>query len=82
VLVHAADTFVESETGRTIQISGRADVVWDPDRVGRWPGAQRLVDVHIDAVIDRASGSPLRWGELIEAHRLNPPVPDDDRLHE
>ena len=65
--------FIGWDTGRTLQISGRADVVWDEPRLESWPGAHRLVDVHIDAVVDRADGSALRW-EFVEAHRLNPPV--------
>ena len=65
--------FVDWETGRTIQISGSADVIWDQERIKAWPGAQRLVDVHIDAIIDRGHGSTLRW-KLVERHRLNPTV--------
>lgn len=66
--------FIDWQVGRTLQISGRAEVIWDQERIDRWPRAQRLVDVRIDAVIDRASGSPLRW-DFVESHRINPPVP-------
>ena len=66
--------FIHWETGRTIQISGRAAIIWDQERIEVWPGGQRLVDIHIDAVIDRAHGSPLRW-KLVDRHRLNPPAP-------
>ena len=66
--------FIDWETGRTIQVSGNADVIWDEKRVKAWPGAQRLIDVHINAVIDRAHGSTLRW-KLVERHRLNPTAP-------
>jgi uncharacterized protein len=69
--------FIDWDTGRTLQLSGHAEVVWADERVERWPGAQRLVEVAIDAVIDREFGSPLRW-EFVEAHRLNPPVPTHD----
>jgi hypothetical protein len=48
--------------------------VWDADRIADWPGAQRLVDVHVVKVVDRAAGLPLAW-KLVEAHRLNPAVP-------
>jgi predicted pyridoxine 5'-phosphate oxidase superfamily flavin-nucleotide-binding protein len=68
--------FVDWETGRTLQLTGRAEIVWDDDRIARWPRAQRLVDVAIDQVVDRAAGMALVW-ELVEASRLNPEVPAD-----
>jgi hypothetical protein len=63
--------FIDWSTGRTVQISGRAAVIWDDPRIAAWPGALRLVDLHVSAVLDRATGSPLRW-EFVAAHRLNP----------
>jgi predicted pyridoxine 5'-phosphate oxidase superfamily flavin-nucleotide-binding protein len=65
--------FIDWTRGRTLQITGQAEVIWDRQRVERWPGAERLVDVRIDATIDRAHALPLRW-EFVEAHRLNPLV--------
>lgn len=67
--------FIDWGTGRTLQITGKAQIIWDDaTRLTAWPGAIRLVDVRIEKVIDRAHGSPLRW-QFREAHRLNPPVP-------
>jgi predicted pyridoxine 5'-phosphate oxidase superfamily flavin-nucleotide-binding protein len=66
--------FIDWDNGRTLQITGRADVSWNERRLSTWPGAQRLVDVHLDAVIDRSDGSALQW-QFVEAHRLNPSVP-------
>jgi predicted pyridoxine 5'-phosphate oxidase superfamily flavin-nucleotide-binding protein len=66
--------FIDWESGRTLQLSGRAEIIWDAARLADWPDAQRLVDVRVEAVIDCAAGSPLVW-ELVEPHRLNPPVP-------
>jgi len=65
--------FIDWTSGRTLQITGQAQVIWDRERVERWPGVERLVDVRIGATIDRAHALPLRW-EFVEAHRLNPPV--------
>jgi predicted pyridoxine 5'-phosphate oxidase superfamily flavin-nucleotide-binding protein len=67
--------FVDWESGRTLQLSGRASTDWDPAHIAAWPGAERLVDVRIENVIDRPAGLPLVW-ELVEAHRLNPPAPE------
>ena len=66
--------FVDWETGRTLQLSGRADIIWDEERRAAWPGALRLVDLQIDAVVDRPHGTPFRW-RFVEAHRLNPQAP-------
>ncbi len=72
---HAGLLFIDWANGRTLQLSGRTEVIWDEARIGAWPGAQRLVDVDVESVIDRPNGSALRW-EFIEAHRLNPPLPE------
>jgi uncharacterized protein len=66
--------FVDWGTGRTLQLAGRAMIDWDSERIAQWEGAQRLIDVRIDAVVDRPAGLPIVW-ELVEPHRLNPPVP-------
>jgi predicted pyridoxine 5'-phosphate oxidase superfamily flavin-nucleotide-binding protein len=66
--------FVDWSSGRTLQLGGQAQIVWDESRLAAWPRARRLVDVRVQSVVDRAHGSALRW-ELLETHRLNPPVP-------
>ena len=68
--------FIDWDTGRTLQITGRAEIIWDDaTRLTVWPDALRLVDVGVEKVIDRARGLALRW-ELLDAHRLNPPAPN------
>ena len=66
--------FVDWHSGRTLQLAGRAEIVWDAARIARWPKAQRLVEVQIVDVVNRAEGLPLVW-ELVESHRLNPEIP-------
>jgi hypothetical protein len=65
--------FVDWQTGTTLQVSGRAEIVWDADEVARWPGAQRIVAVAIDAVHEHERALPAPW-LLIEPSRVNPPV--------
>jgi uncharacterized protein len=67
--------FVDWETGRTLQIAGQATIDWASQRLARWEKAERLIDVSIEEVIDRPAGLPVVW-ELVEAHRLNPAVPE------
>jgi uncharacterized protein len=68
--------FIDWEGGDTLQLSGRATIVWDAETVAVWPGAQRVVQFAIEAVQQHQRALPLRW-ELLERHRLNPPVPGD-----
>jgi len=65
--------FVEWQTGSVLQLTGRARIVWDEEQVARWPGAERLVDVRIDAVRQREGALPGGW-RLVEASRVNPPL--------
>ena len=41
------------ETGDTLQLAGRAAIVWHSDSLSSYPGAQRLVEFAIDAVVER-----------------------------
>jgi predicted pyridoxine 5'-phosphate oxidase superfamily flavin-nucleotide-binding protein len=75
---HTGLLFVDWDTGRTLQISGTATIEWDSDRIARWPKAERLIDVHVEKVVDRAAGLPVVW-ELVETHRLNPALPEHHR---
>ena len=52
--------FVDFDTGGLLHISGRARVDWDP-RDARDPNAQRMIDVTIEAVVDRLAALSLRW---------------------
>jgi uncharacterized protein len=66
--------FVDWETGTALQVTGRARIVWDEeDEIRAHPGAERLVDVEIDAVHEHERAMPARW-DLIEPSRLNPPI--------
>lgn len=60
-------------SGAALQISGRARIVWDEDEVGVRPGAERVVEVTIDAVRERTRAMPTRW-QLVEPSPFNPPV--------
>jgi len=52
--------FVDFETGGLLHITGRASINWTP-RDTQDPGAQRIIDVEIDAVIERLQAVGLRW---------------------
>lgn len=53
--------FVDFEAGRTLQLSGSARVVWDEGRAAALPGAERVVEFEVEAVIETSDALPLRW---------------------
>jgi len=54
-------TFVDFGTGSLLQITGRATIDWDSPAVAATPGAGRLVEIEVDAVVERRGALPLRW---------------------
>ncbi|NEO48940.1 MAG: pyridoxamine 5-phosphate oxidase, partial [Moorea sp. SIO4A3] len=58
---HAGLLFIDFERGNTLQLTGIAEVIWDQSRFTTVPGAQRLVEFHIDQVLDTTNASPIRW---------------------
>ncbi|MEM8796189.1 MAG: pyridoxamine 5'-phosphate oxidase family protein [Pseudomonadota bacterium] len=52
--------FVDFETGGLLQVTGTATVDWDASE-SHDPGALRMIDVTIDAVVDRPQALSLRW---------------------
>lgn len=63
--------FVDFEDGRTLQTTGRAEVVWDEARVARHDGAERLVEITVERAVELPDGNPLRW-TLEERSPFNP----------
>jgi predicted pyridoxine 5'-phosphate oxidase superfamily flavin-nucleotide-binding protein len=63
--------FLDWEQGRSLQLTGRASVDWDPARAAGVPGAQRLVDFEVERVVQIDGAVPLRWSEP-EYSRFNP----------
>jgi predicted pyridoxine 5'-phosphate oxidase superfamily flavin-nucleotide-binding protein len=53
--------FVDFETGDTVQIAARAEVIWDGPEVAAFTGAQRLVRYAIEAVIHVEGALPGRF---------------------
>ncbi|WP_299613587.1 pyridoxamine 5'-phosphate oxidase family protein [uncultured Tateyamaria sp.] len=52
--------FVDFETGGLLHLTGRATIDWEPED-SHDEGAQRMIDVTIDAVVDRPAALALRW---------------------
>jgi predicted pyridoxine 5'-phosphate oxidase superfamily flavin-nucleotide-binding protein len=65
--------FLDWEQGHTLQLTGQARVHWDPDRAAAVPGAERLIELDIDQVVQIRHASPLRW-RFGDYFRHNPQV--------
>jgi predicted pyridoxine 5'-phosphate oxidase superfamily flavin-nucleotide-binding protein len=59
------------ETGTTLQLTGRARILWEPGELAGLTGAQRAVDVEIDEVVETAGRVPAGW-RFVEYSPFNP----------
>ena len=66
------------ETGSTLQLTGRARIVWDAQAVQSRPGAERLIELTVDAVRECQTAMPNRW-RLVEPYQRNPPAVRHER---
>ncbi|UED86689.1 pyridoxamine 5'-phosphate oxidase family protein [Streptomyces profundus] len=47
--------------GTLLHLVGRAEVDWSPERAAAFAGAERVVDFHVEEVLERPAASDLRW---------------------
>jgi hypothetical protein len=57
---HIGLLFLDFEHGGTLQLSGTAKIIWDRDRAAPLPGAERLVELHIDWIVETENAAALR----------------------
>ncbi len=62
---------VDFEGGTTLQLTGKCKVIWDAERAAEFPGAQRLMEFHVDEALERTSATALRW-RLLDYSPFNP----------
>ena len=55
--------FVDFENGGLLQMTGRASIDWDSSAVAEHPGAQRLVIIDIEEIVELSNVLPLRFSE-------------------
>ena len=63
--------FLDFDGGGTLQLSGRADIIWDEARRVGFPGAERVVEFHVEQVIEVEQATNLRWS-FLEYSPFNP----------
>jgi predicted pyridoxine 5'-phosphate oxidase superfamily flavin-nucleotide-binding protein len=62
--------FFDPATGDLLQLTGRAQIVWDGPELASFDGALRLLRLHIDEALWRPGALPLRWSDAQLAPQL------------
>jgi predicted pyridoxine 5'-phosphate oxidase superfamily flavin-nucleotide-binding protein len=63
--------FVDFDTGTTLQLTGRARILWEPEALAPMKGAERAVAVAVDEIVEIAGRGPLGW-RFVEYSPFNP----------
>ena len=63
--------FLDFDRGDTLQLTGQATVVWEPERAAHFPGAQRVVEFRVEQAVQVAHAVPLRF-RFLQYSRFNP----------
>ncbi|MEA5506287.1 pyridoxamine 5'-phosphate oxidase family protein [Halotia wernerae UHCC 0503] len=53
--------FIDFAQGHTLQLTGKAKIIWDVQRLIEFAGAERLVEFDIEQVLEIKNASFLRW---------------------
>lgn len=63
--------FLDFSEGRTLQLTGKTTIVWDPTAHPGFAGAQRFVELRVERAIEIADNLPPGW-RFVEASPFNP----------
>lgn len=63
--------FLDFERGNTLQLTGKAEVLWDAEAAALFAGAARVVRFDLEEVLETAGTSPLRF-RFVEYSPFNP----------
>jgi predicted pyridoxine 5'-phosphate oxidase superfamily flavin-nucleotide-binding protein len=64
--------FVDFDTGTTLQLTGRARILWDREDAADLNGAERALEIELDEVVELEGQGPLGW-RFLEYSPFNPP---------
>ena len=53
--------FLDFDTGCTLQLTGEAEILWEPAHICRFPGAERVVSFQVEEVLQIEAALPLTW---------------------
>ena len=63
--------FVDFDSGTTLQLTGRARILWERADLAGLKGAERALEVAIDAIVEIGGQGPLGW-RFLESSPFNP----------
>lgn len=63
--------FIDFAGGNTLQMTGKASLIWDTERLKEFAGAERLVEFQIDQVLEITHANSLHW-RFVEYSPFNP----------
>ncbi len=75
--------FIDFDTGNSLQLTGEAEILWEPEHVCRFPGAERVVSFQIEEKICVEHALPMTWRfqgfhpilEKLETDAIEEPAP-------
>jgi uncharacterized protein len=63
--------FIDFDSGRTLQLTGRASIDWNPERAREFAGAERIVDFEVAEIVANQNGFGL-IAKFRQYSRFNP----------
>jgi uncharacterized protein len=63
--------FVDFDSGTTLQLTGRARILWEREDLAGLKGAERALEVAVDAIVEIGGQGPLGW-RFLEYSPFNP----------
>jgi uncharacterized protein len=63
--------FIDFDSGRTLQLTGRASIDWNPERARDFAGAERIVEFEVVEIVTNENGFPL-IARFRQYSRFNP----------
>jgi uncharacterized protein len=64
--------FIDFKRRRTLQLTGKSLILWDPERIAEFAGAERLVEFDVDEVVEINGAHSLEW-RFLDYSPENPP---------
>ena len=75
--------FIDFDTGNALQLTGKAEILWEPEHVCRFPGAGRVVSFQLEEKLHVEHAVPMTWRflgfhpvfETLETDGMEEPTP-------
>ena len=68
---NAGILFIDFENGHTLQLMGKAKVIWNAENISEIPGAKRLVEFDIESIVETRNATNWCW-KFGEYSPINP----------